>query len=55
MRSLPEIRLNDIGGANGATPDEITRIILMAVTKKVGSEIAGSEIEGLIRKSWKTL
>ena len=48
--TLPEIRLNDVGGANGATPDEITRIVLMAVTKKVASEIAGSEIDGLIRE-----
>jgi uncharacterized protein involved in outer membrane biogenesis len=47
--TLPEIRLHDVGGANGATPDEITRIVLMAVTKKVASEIAGSEIDGLIR------
>jgi uncharacterized protein involved in outer membrane biogenesis len=45
---LPEIRLSNIGGDEGATPDEITKIILEAVTEKVTSEIAGSELRGLI-------
>ncbi len=45
---LPEIRLSNIGGAEGATPDEITKIILEAVVEKVSSEIASSELRGLI-------
>ncbi|MBU8922613.1 MAG: AsmA family protein [Bacteroidales bacterium] len=45
---LPEIRLSNIGGAEGATPDEITKIILGAVAEKVSAEIAGSELRGLI-------
>jgi hypothetical protein len=47
---LPEIRLNDVGGANGAPPDEIAKIILAAVAKKVTSEIAGSELDRLIKE-----
>ncbi len=46
--TLPEIRLNDIGGAKGAAPDEITRVILTTVTNKVLKEIADSEINRLI-------
>ncbi len=45
---LPEIRLSNIGGDDGATPDEITKIILEAVAEKVSAEIAGSELRGLI-------
>jgi uncharacterized protein involved in outer membrane biogenesis len=47
--SLPEIRLQDVGGADGAPPDQITKIILSAVAKNVASEIADSEIQGLIK------
>jgi hypothetical protein len=46
---LPEIRLNDVGGANGAPPDQIATIILTAVAKKVTAEIAGSELDRLIK------
>ena len=47
---LPEIRLNNVGGKNGAPPDEITKIILTAVAKQVASEIAGSEVDRLIKE-----
>jgi hypothetical protein len=46
---LPEIRLTNIGGANGAPPDAIAKEIVNAVTKKVTREIAGSEVEKLIK------
>ncbi len=46
---LPEIRLSDVGGVNGAPPDEIAKIILTAVAKNVASEIADSQLEGLIK------
>lgn len=48
--TLPEIRLNDVGGPEGAPPDEIAKIILTVVAKRVASEIAGSEVEGLIKE-----
>ena len=47
--TLPEIRLDDVGGTDGATPDEITRIILAAVTKKVASEISSSGVKGWLK------
>lgn len=47
--TLPEIRISDVGGPNGAAPGEITKIILAAVGKKVTSEIAASEIQGQIK------
>jgi uncharacterized protein involved in outer membrane biogenesis len=47
---LPEIRLNDIGGATGATPEEIAKEILTTVARRTSSEIAGSEIDGLIKE-----
>jgi len=47
--TLPEIRLNDIGGAGGAAPDEITKVIVSAIAKKVTSEIANSELNRLIK------
>jgi uncharacterized protein involved in outer membrane biogenesis len=47
--SLPEIKLQDVGGPDGAPPDQITKIILTAVAKNVASEIADSEIQGLIK------
>jgi hypothetical protein len=46
---LPEIRLTDVGGANGAPPDEIAKIVLTAVAKQVASEIARSEANRLIQ------
>ena len=48
--TLPEIRLTDVGGTEGATPDEIAKIILTAVAKRVTSEVAGSELKGLIKE-----
>ncbi len=47
---LPEIRLSDIGGAEGAPPDEIAKIILAAVAKQVGSEIAGSQLDRMVKE-----
>ncbi len=48
--ALPQIRLDDVGGTNGAPPDEIARIILTAMAGKATSEIADSEIDRLIKK-----
>lgn len=48
--ALPEIQLDDVGGTNGAPPDEIGRIILAAIAGKVTSEIAGSEVDRLIKE-----
>ena len=47
---LPEIRLSDVGGAGGAPPEEIAKIILTAVAKQVGSEIAGSQIDRMVKE-----
>ena len=47
---LPEIRLGDVGGTNGAPPDEIAGIILTAVAGKVTSQIAGSELNRLVKE-----
>lgn len=47
--TLPEITLYDIGGTDGATADEITRIILSEVTKKVTSEISSAGVKGWLK------
>jgi hypothetical protein len=47
---LPEIRLGDVGGANGAPPNEIAKIILATVAGKVASGIADSELDRLINE-----
>ena len=47
--TLPEIRLSDVGGASGAAPDEIAKVILTTVANKVLSEIANSEVNRLIK------
>ncbi len=47
---LPEIRLSDVGGAGGAPPEEIAKIILTTVAKQVGSEMAGSQIDRMIKE-----
>jgi hypothetical protein len=47
---LPEIRLDDVGGTNGAPPDEIARIVLKAIAGKAISEIAGSELDRLVKE-----
>ncbi len=46
---LPEFQLDDIGGTDGATPDEITRIVMDAVSKKVASEISSSGVKGWLK------
>ncbi len=46
---LPEIRLTDVGGRNGAPPDEIAKIILTTVAGRVASEIASSELDRLMK------
>jgi uncharacterized protein involved in outer membrane biogenesis len=46
---LPEIRLSDVGGTGGAPPDEIAKIILTAVAKQVSSEIAGSQLDRMVK------
>lgn len=46
---LPEIHLNNVGGTNGAPPDQIAKVIFGEVAKKVGSEIASSEVNRLIQ------
>lgn len=48
--ALPEIRLNDVGGAAGAAPGEIAAVILKAVAGRAISEIAGSEIDRLVKE-----
>jgi len=47
--TLPEIRLKDIGGASGAAPDEIAKVILTTVAKQVASEIARSEVSRRVK------
>lgn len=47
---LPEIRMSNVGGEAGAPPDEIAKIILTEVAKNVSSEIAGSQLDRLIRE-----
>ena len=45
---LPEIRLEDVGGSDGAPPDEIARIVLTEVAGKAASAITGSELDRLV-------
>jgi len=47
---FPEFRLDDVGGANGAPAGEIARIVLTTVAVKTTSEIAGSEIDRLVKE-----
>lgn len=47
---LPGLRLSDIGGEEGAAPDELTKVIVAAVAKKAASAVAGSEMDGLIKE-----
>ncbi|MEJ2719571.1 MAG: hypothetical protein P8181_00340 [bacterium] len=48
--ALPEIHLQNVGGSDGAAPDEIAKIVVTTVARNVASEIAGSEINRLIEK-----
>lgn len=45
---LPEIRLEDVGGSDGAPPDEIARIVLTEIAGKAASAITGSELDRLV-------
>lgn len=47
---LPEIRIDNIGGSGGATPADITRIVLEAVAKRAASEVAESGIKESLKK-----
>ena len=46
---LPAIRLDDIGGTEGARPDAITQAVLGALTRKATAEIARAEIDKKVR------
>lgn len=47
---LPEIRLSDVGGPDGALPGEIAKIVLTAVARKAATQIGSSEINRLIEE-----
>jgi uncharacterized protein involved in outer membrane biogenesis len=47
---LPEMQLVDVGGASGAPPAEIAKMVLAALAGRVTSEIAGSEIDRLVKE-----
>jgi uncharacterized protein involved in outer membrane biogenesis len=51
--TLPEYRLSNIGGADGAPPDEITKVLLTAMARKTASEVANSELNRLIEEKLK--
>jgi len=46
---LPAIQLDDIGGPEGALPDEIALAVLGALTKKAAAEIARAEIQNQVK------
>jgi len=48
--TLPEIRMNNIGGEEGATPGEIAAIILKSVAEKAASRVAQSELKSVIEE-----
>jgi uncharacterized protein involved in outer membrane biogenesis len=48
--ALPEIRLSNVGGADGAPSGEIAKILLAALAGKAASEVAGSELNRLIEE-----
>jgi hypothetical protein len=48
--NLPEFRLTNLGGSNGAPPDQIAKEIATAVTKQVSTQIAQSEAKKLIEE-----
>lgn len=45
---LPAIRMDDIGGVQGATADQIATIVLSRLAKDAASKIASSEVNRLI-------
>lgn len=46
---LPEIRLTDIGGRDGVPPEEIAKVIVTTVAGKAAAQIAGDEVNRLIK------
>jgi len=48
--ALPAIQLSEVGGREGAAPDQIAKIILAAATKQATNEIARSEVSRLIEE-----
>ena len=46
---LPAISLDDIGGADGARPDEIAQAVLGALSRKATAEIARAGVENKVR------
>ena len=48
--TLPEIKMTNIGGEEGATPGEVAAIILKTVAGKAASRIAGSELKSVIEE-----
>lgn len=48
---LPAIRLDDIGGAQGATPAEIGRVVLGTLTKQATTAIAKAGIEAKAKEA----
>lgn len=47
---LPAIRLENIGGAEGARPDEVARIVMDALTSRATAEIARAGRDQVIEK-----
>jgi len=47
---LPEIRLGNVGGSGGASPDEIAKIIIATLAGKAVSEVVSSETNRLIEE-----
>ena len=45
---LPAISLENIGGAEGARPDEIAQVVFDALTRKATAEIARAEIDQMV-------
>lgn len=45
---LPDIRLDDVGGAQGVPPDEIARVILTTVARQTANAVARSEVNRLV-------
>jgi uncharacterized protein involved in outer membrane biogenesis len=48
--TLPSIRLDDIGGAAGARPDEIAQAVLGALTRRAAEEVAKAGLEQKARE-----
>lgn len=48
--TLPAIRLENLGGTQGATPDAIAKQVIGALVKQATESIARSEVKGLIEQ-----